>query len=53
MMDDDGVILIVVLACVAAAHQMIIADAILFDDVPTSREKKLLKKCKWEITPYK
>jgi hypothetical protein len=40
--DDDDVIIIVVLACDAAVHQMIIAYAVLFDDVPTTREKKLL-----------
>jgi hypothetical protein len=52
-MDDDDVILIVVLACVAAVHQIITAYTILFDDVPTTRERRLLKKCKRELTPYK
>ena len=52
-MDDDDVILIVVLACVAAVHQIITAYIILFDDVPTTRERRLLKKRKWELTPYK
>jgi hypothetical protein len=51
-MDDDDVILIAVFACVAAVHQMIIAYAFLFDDVPTAREKKLLKKHKRELIPY-
>jgi hypothetical protein len=45
------IILIVSLAYVAAFHQMIIAYGILFDDVPTTREKKLLKKRKQELTP--
>jgi hypothetical protein len=52
-MDDDDVILIVVLACVAAVHQLITANSILFDDVPTVREKRLLKKNQRELTPYK
>jgi len=45
IIDDVGVIIVVVLACVAAAHQMLTACGILFDDVPTAREEKL-KKCK-------
>jgi hypothetical protein len=40
-MDLDHVI-VVFLACVAVVHQWIIAHSILFDDVPTLREKKLL-----------
>jgi hypothetical protein len=52
-MDDDDVILISLLACVAAVHQMITAYTILFDDVPTIRERRLLKKRKRELTPYK
>jgi hypothetical protein len=52
-MDDYDVILIVILACVAAVHQIITAYIILFDDVPTTRERRLLKKRKGELTPYK
>ena len=52
-MDDDDVILISLLACVAAVHQIITAYTILFDDVPTIRERRLLKKRKRELTPYK
>ncbi len=52
-MDNDDAILIVVLACVAAVHQLIPAYSILFDDVSTAREKKLLKKHQHELTPYK
>jgi hypothetical protein len=40
MVDDNDVILIVVVACVVAAHQFIAAYSILFDDVPTVREKR-------------
>jgi len=32
---------------------MIAAYAILYDDVPTAREKKPLKMCKRELTPCK
>jgi hypothetical protein len=45
-MDDDDVFLIVVLVCVAAVHQIITAYTILFDDVRTARERRLLKKRK-------
>jgi hypothetical protein len=41
-MDDNDVTIIVVLACVAAVHQLIIAYSIIFDHVPTVREKRLL-----------
>jgi hypothetical protein len=41
-MDDYDVIIIVVLACVAAVHQLITACTILFDDVPTAREKRIM-----------
>jgi hypothetical protein len=51
LMDDDDVILIVVLACIAAVHQLITAVSILFDDVPTVKEKWLLKKHQHELTP--
>jgi hypothetical protein len=44
MMDENEVILIVVVACVAAVHQFIAAYSILFDDVPTVSEKRLVKK---------
>jgi hypothetical protein len=53
MMDDSDVIVIVVVACVAAVHQFIAAYSILFDDVPTVSEKRLVKKCLRELTPYK
>jgi hypothetical protein len=49
-MDDDDVILISLLACVAAVHQIITAYTILFDDVPTTSEIRLLKKRKRELT---
>ena len=49
-MDDDDLILIVVIACVAA---VITAYSILFDDLPTTREKRLAKKRQREVTPYK
>jgi hypothetical protein len=52
-MDYDDVILISLLACVAAVYQIITAYTILFDDVPTTRERRLLKKHKRELTPYK
>jgi hypothetical protein len=52
-MDDDDVIIVVVLACVAEVHQMKIAYSILFDGVPTVREKRLLKKSQHQLTPYK
>jgi hypothetical protein len=44
MMDDNDVIIIAVAACVAAVHQFIAAYSILFDDVPTVSEKRLVKK---------
>jgi hypothetical protein len=53
LLDDDNVFLIVVLSCVAAVHQLITVYSILFDDVPTVREKKILKKHQRELTPYK
>jgi hypothetical protein len=43
-MDDDDVIIIVVLACVAAVQQLLTSYSILFDDLPTAREKRLVKK---------
>ena len=52
-MDDDDLIIIVVIACVAAVHQLITAYSILFDDLPTAREKRLAKKRQREVTPYK
>jgi hypothetical protein len=52
-MDDDTVFLIVVLPCVAAVHQLITVYSILFDDVPTVREKRILKKRQRELIPYK
>jgi hypothetical protein len=52
-MDDDDVIIIVVLACIAAVQQLITAYSILFDDLPTAREKRLSKKRQRELTPYK
>jgi hypothetical protein len=47
-MDDNYVIVIVVVACVAAVHQIIAASSIIFDDVPTVREKWLVKKPVWD-----
>jgi len=52
-MDDDDVIIIVVLACVAAVQQLLTSYSILFDDLPTAREKRLVKKRQRELTPYK
>jgi hypothetical protein len=52
-MDDDDLIIIVVIAFVAAFHQLITAYSILFDDLPTAREKRLAKRHQCEVTPYK
>ena len=52
-MDDDDLIIIVVIACVAAVHHLITAYSILFDDLPTAQEKRLVKKHQREVTPYK
>jgi hypothetical protein len=50
-MDDDDTIIFIFL--VAAAHQLICSFYILFDDLPTVKEKKRDLKCKLELTSYK
>jgi hypothetical protein len=50
-MDDDDTIIFLFL--VAAAHQLICSFYILFNDVPTAKEKKREIKCKRELTSYK
>jgi hypothetical protein len=50
-MDDDDTIIFIFL--VAAVHQLICSYFILFDDVPTRKEKKQLLKRKRELAPYK
>jgi hypothetical protein len=50
MYDDDTIIFIFL---VAAVHQLICSFYILFDDVPTAKEKKWDLKRKWELTSYK
>jgi hypothetical protein len=50
-MDDDDTIIFIFL--VAAVHQLICSYYILFDDVPTAKEKKRDLKRKRELTSYK
>jgi hypothetical protein len=50
-MDDDDTIIFLFL--VAAVHQLICAYYLLFDDLPTVKEKKKLLKRKHELAPYK
>jgi hypothetical protein len=52
-MDDDEAILLCILAFVAAAHQLIRSYYLLFNDLPTVKEKKQLLKRKREVTQYK
>ncbi len=50
-MDDDDTIIFIFL--VAAVHQLIFSYYILFDDLPTVKEKMPLLKRKRELAPYK
>jgi hypothetical protein len=50
IMDDDKFLVIIVVAYIAAVHQLLTSYSLLFDDVPTVREKRLERKCKREAT---
>jgi hypothetical protein len=39
-MDDDDTISLIILCFVAVAHQLICSYCLLFDDLPTVKEKK-------------
>jgi hypothetical protein len=43
----------VLLVAIVALHQFITAVFTLFNDVPTAHEKRMEKKLKRELTPYK
>jgi hypothetical protein len=44
MDDDDGAVILFLVACIAAVHQLICSYYILFDDLPTSCEKRIAMK---------
>ena len=44
---------IILVATIVATQQLLAAYTVLFDDVPTKWEKRMAKKRKRELTPYK